>query len=95
MESSIILYRSLRYDLRTGERNKHGTDLCATREEDGSIIHWFRHWTANPNETPVRVITSRKEAAGFIREQFSQPGLFSGWNHKGLHEFLPEVYRKK
>ncbi|MFA4859732.1 hypothetical protein [Methanoregula sp.] len=95
VESAVILYRSLRYNLHNGERNDRGMDLCATRDEKGASIFWFRHWTAKQDETPIRKITSRKEAAGFIRDQFSQPGLFSGWNHKDLHEFLPEVYGKK
>nr|WP_321353139.1 hypothetical protein [uncultured Methanoregula sp.] len=93
-ETDTCLFRSLRYDLETGMLRDHDADLYAKECDDGTVIFWFRHWTWNRNETAICQITSRDEAARFIREQFTKPGLFTGWNHVGLARFLPEVYGK-
>ena len=90
--SSVILFRSLRYSLRDGTLIEHGTDLLATRDP---ACFWFRHWTWDGGKWIDRCeFATRDEAVGFIREQFTKPGLFSGWNHRGIREFLPEVYGK-
>jgi hypothetical protein len=70
-------------------------DLFATRDPDESAIFYFRHWSRDQNATNICQITSREEAVLFIREQFTKPGLFSGWNHKELPGFLPEVCGKE
>jgi hypothetical protein len=93
--TDCCLYRSLRHNPGDGTRRERGRDLMARSGEAETIIFYFRHWTWNPADTNICQITSRDEAVRFIREQFTQPGLFSGWNHKGIHEFLPEVYRKE
>lgn len=94
-ETDIILYRSLRYNLDDGTRRERGRDLFAAKDADMMIIFYFRHWCWSDTRPGICQLTSRNEAARFIREQFTQPGLFSGWNHKGLHEHLPEVYGKE
>jgi len=70
----------------------HDADLYAKECTDGTVIFWFRHRAWNRNESAICQITSRDEAARFIWEQFTKPGLFSGRNHKGLSRVLPEVY---
>jgi len=89
------LFRSLRHNPEDGTAREHGMDLFATLDPDGSAIFYFRHWSRDRNATNICQITSREEAILFIRDQFTKPGLFSGWNHKGLSEFLPEVCVKK
>jgi len=89
--TDTCLFRSLRYNLDDGSRRERGTDLFATREVNGTIIFYFRHWIWSSTSPGICQITSREEAVRFIREQFTQPGLFSGWNHRGLKEYLPEV----
>jgi len=88
-----ILYRSLRYSLRDGALIENGTDLLATRDP---ACFWLRHWTWDGGKWTDRCeFGTRNEAVGFIREQFTKPGLFSSWNHRGIREFLPEVYGKE
>jgi len=88
--SCAILFRSLRYSIRDGSLIEHGTDLLATRDP---ACYWFRHWTWDGGTWNDRCeFATRNEAVAFIRVQFTKPGIFSGWNHRGLHEYLPEVY---
>jgi len=70
--------------------------LLSTRKnaKTGTLIFWFQHGAWNHNRTNICQITSGEVAARFIREPFTKPVLFSGWNHKGLFRFLPEVYGK-
>ncbi|MFA4860665.1 hypothetical protein [Methanoregula sp.] len=93
--TDTILYRSLRHNLSDGKRQEYGVDLFAVHEADGIPVLYFRHWRWSDTGPGICQITSREDAALFIREQFTKPGLFSGWNHRGLHEFLPEVYGKE
>jgi len=91
--NSIILFRSLRYSIRDGSLIENGTDLLATRDP---ACFWFRHWTWDGGRWIDRCeFGTRDEAVVFIREQFTKPSLFSGWNHRGIREFLPEVYGKE
>jgi len=84
-----ILYRLLRYSICDGLLIEHGTDLLATRDP---ACFWFRHWTWNGGTWEDRCeFATRNEAAGFIREQLTKPGHASGWNQRGLLEFLPEA----
>ena len=94
-DTDTILFRSLRYNLNDGTRQEQGVDLFAVHEADGIPVLYFRHWSWCETGPGICQITSRDEAVHFIRKQFTKPGLFSGWNHRGLHEFLPEVYRKE
>jgi hypothetical protein len=105
--TDTCLFRSLRHCLSTGRHHERGTDLFAYAGQgsdpaDGQDpgpadppVFYFRHWLWCDNGPGICEITSREEAALFIREQFTKPGLFSGWNHKGLYELLPEVYGKR
>ena len=91
--SCAILFRSLRYSLRDSSLIENGTDLLATRDP---ACFWFRHRAWDGGKWIDRCeFAPRNEAVVFIREQFTKPGLFSGWNPRGLREFLPEVYGKK
>jgi len=91
--SCAILFRSLRYSLQDGSLIEHGTDLLATRDP---ACFWFRHWTWDGGTwNDCCEFATRDMAVLFIRDQFTKQGLFSGWNHRGLHEYLPEVYGKK
>nr|WP_321353157.1 hypothetical protein [uncultured Methanoregula sp.] len=54
----------------------------ATRDTDGTIIFYFRHWIWSSPNPDICQITSRDEAARFIREQYRRA------------RFLPEMYRK-
>jgi hypothetical protein len=93
--TDTCLFRSLRHCLSTGRHHERGTDLFAKTDPESPPVFYFRHWLWCDNGPGICEITSRKEAALFIREQFTKPGLFSGWNHKGLYELLPEVYGKQ
>jgi len=94
-ETDCCLYRSLRYDLETGTLNEQVTDLYALRSGENPPVYYFRHQRWCDAKRPgICQITSRDEAARFLREQLTKPGLFSSWNHKEIHAFLPEVYGK-
>nr|WP_320160705.1 hypothetical protein [uncultured Methanoregula sp.] len=95
LATDIILYRSLRHNLDDGSRRERGTDLFVANDADGTTTFYFRYWTWNSTSPGICQITSREEAARFVRDRFTKPGLFSGWNHREIKGFLPEVYRNE
>nr|WP_320160762.1 hypothetical protein [uncultured Methanoregula sp.] len=94
-ETDIILYRSLRHNPGDGSRKERGTDLFVANDADGTITFYFRYGVRDSTSSGMCQIISREDAARFIREHFTKPGLFSGWNHREIKGFLPEVYRKE
>jgi hypothetical protein len=93
--TDMILFRSLRYSLTTGLHHERGTDLYAKTDPGSPPVFYFRHWLWCDTGYGICEIIAKEEAARFIREQFSLPGFFTGWNHKGIYEILPEVYGKR
>ncbi|WP_321508175.1 hypothetical protein [uncultured Methanoregula sp.] len=92
--NDTVLYRCLRYNLNNGSRRKRGTDLFARKDADNTIVYYFRHWDNSSTGPATCQVTSKEEAVRFSREQFTRPGFCTGGNHRGLSEFLPEVYSK-
>jgi len=92
--TDIILYRSLRHNLDDGSQKDRGTDLFVANDADGTITFYFRYWIRESISPGICQITSREVAARFVQDHFTKSGLFSGWNHREIKGFLPEVYRK-
>ncbi|MFA4876439.1 MAG: hypothetical protein WC586_03425 [Methanoregula sp.] len=93
--TDTLLFRSLRHNPDTGLQQERGTDLFAKYGTGKGKVFYFRHWTGGDTGPGTCQVTSREEAVRFLREQYTEPGFFSGWTHKAVKEFLPELCRKE
>ncbi|MFA4877029.1 MAG: hypothetical protein WC586_06415 [Methanoregula sp.] len=92
--TDTLLFRSLRYNTDNGLKKERGVDLFVTSDAMNNAIFWFHHWTWCDTGPGICQLTSRDEAARFLREQFMTPGFFAGWNYLEIEKFFPEFYRK-
>ncbi|WP_321507671.1 hypothetical protein [uncultured Methanoregula sp.] len=75
-DTDTCLFRSLRFNLDDGLRNERGVDLYAAKDADKTIFY-LRHWNWCDTGSGICQITSKEEAARFIRvQQFTKPGRF-------------------